>query len=113
MKNPLIAIEASHSATPTTRITRDRQGLLDALTVHDSECSTADPRPCCWSVSARQVFRQLDVDADVRSSPPHGGPLHPETGAGAVQPRRVPQHVPQREPVRRCSRASGTNPARP
>ena len=63
-----MATEAGAPATPTTRITRDRQGLLDALTVIDSKAGEGSTSTALLACVRTQIVRQLAIDAGLRGA---------------------------------------------
>jgi hypothetical protein len=68
MKNHTMTTEAGAPATPTPRITRDRQGLLDALTVIDSEGWEGTTATAFLEYVRTQIVRPLAIDAGLRGA---------------------------------------------
>jgi hypothetical protein len=70
MKNHTMAMatEAGAPATPTPRITRDRQGLLDLLTVIDSEGWEGSTATALLEYVRTEMVRPLAIDAGLRGT---------------------------------------------
>jgi hypothetical protein len=68
MKNHTMTTEAGAPATPTPRITRDRQGLLDVLTVIDSEGWEGPTATAFLEYVRTEIVRPLAIDAGLRGA---------------------------------------------
>jgi hypothetical protein len=68
MKNHTMTTEAGAPATPTPRITRDRQGLLDVLTVIDSEGWEGPAATALLKYVRTEMVRPLATDAGLRGA---------------------------------------------
>ncbi len=68
MRNHTMATEAGAPATRTTRITRDRQGLLDALTVIDSGAWEGSGSTALLACVRTEIVRPLTIDAGLRGA---------------------------------------------
>jgi hypothetical protein len=68
MKNDTMTTEAGAPATPTPRITRDRQGLLDVLRVIDSEGWEGPTATAFLEYVRTEIVRPLAIDAGLRGA---------------------------------------------